>query len=114
MEFGVFVLTIKYFLEWFAKIVLGTIIIVICMSAVVPLLPDDPFRSDILTISATFDQWSDFLNWMIPTNFIVTSGLFAANCKLFFYITRIVLNRIGGDFFEIFGSRSKLLNDDKY
>lgn len=110
MEFGVFLLTVKYFLQWLGKIVLGTVIILVCLTAIIPILPDDPLRSDILTISGTFEEWSDFLNWMVPTGFIVSSALFVANCKLFFFITKVVLNRLGSDFFQIFAANES----DKY
>lgn len=104
LTFGTIVLSVGSFLGKFAKIVAGIIILMIAMSAIVPILPDDPFRSDILTISGTFQQWSDFINWFVPTGFIVTSSLFAVECKVFFFVTRLALNYLGANFIQQFGT----------
>lgn len=87
------------------RYLLRTIILIgIAITAIWPLLPTDPFRSDILSISGTFQEWSDFINWFVPTDFIVSGALFAVVCKAFFYVTRIVLNRLGVNFFQDFAS----------
>lgn len=104
MEFGSFVLVIKDFLTWVVKMTFAIILIGIAITAILPLLPSDPFRNDIESISATFKEWADFINWFIPTDFIVSGALFAVVCKAFFYVTRIVLNRLGVNFFQDFAS----------
>ena len=104
MEFGSFVLIIKDFLTWVVKMTFAIILISIAITAILPLLPSDPFRNDIQSISATFKEWADFINWFIPTDFIVSGALFAVACKAFFYVTRIVLNRLGVNFFSDFAS----------
>ena len=104
LTFGAFLLSVQSFISWFAKRALGIAVLVIAISAVVPLLPDDPLRSDILTIQATFSQWADFINWLIPTDFIVTSSLFAVACKMTFYMIKIVMNMLGVNFMSMFTS----------
>lgn len=104
ITFGSIVLSVGSFLSKFAKIVVGVIILMIAMSAIVPILPDDPFRSDILTISGTFTEWADFINWFMPTGFIVTSTLFAIECKIFFFVTKLILNYLGANFIQQFGT----------
>ena len=56
MEFGSFVLIIKDFLTWVVKMTFSIILIGIAITAIWPLLPSDPFRSDILSISGTFQE----------------------------------------------------------
>lgn len=104
LTFGAFLLSVQSFISWFAKRALGIAVLVIAISAVVPLLPDDPLRSDILTIQATFSQWADFINWLIPADFIVTSSLFAVACKMTFYLIKIVMNMLGVNFMSMFTS----------
>ena len=104
LSFGAFVMSIGSFLSHFAKWAISIIIFMIALSAITPLLPDDPFRSDILSISGTFQQWSDFINWFVPSGFIVSSTLFAVECKIFFTIYKFLLNRIGANFFADFGT----------
>lgn len=100
MEIGSFVLLVKDVVVHIVKIVFSVILLGLAISALLPVLPSDPFRSDILSISGTFQEWADFINWFIPTDFIVSGALFAVACKLFFFVTRIVLNRLGVNFFN--------------
>lgn len=104
LSFGAFVMYLTSFLQWIAKHVLSVILFMIALNAIVPLLPDDPFRSDILSISGTFEQWADLINWCIPTGFIVTSSLFAVECKIFFIVYHFLMDRLGVNFFAEWGS----------
>lgn len=104
MEVGSFVLLIKDIVVYIVKLVFSVLLLGLAITALLPILPSDPFRSDILSISGTFQEWSDFINWFIPTDFIVSGALFAVACKLFFFVTRIVLNRLGVNFMSDWAS----------
>lgn len=104
LTFGAFILTVQSFLSWIAKKALNIILLMVAISAVYPLLPDDPFRSDIISVSGTFEQWSDFINWLVPTSFIVTSTLFAVMCKMFYYLYKLIMSQLGANFIEHIGT----------
>ena len=87
-------------LQSIAKIVLKLVLLVVALSAVVPLLPDDPFREGIIQISATWEQWSDLVNWFIPSELILTSTLFGITCYIFFFGMKILFNMAGMNFFR--------------
>lgn len=88
------------FLQSIAKIVLKLVLLVVALSAVVPLLPGDPFREGIIQISATWEQWADLVNWIIPSGLILTSTLFGITCYIFFFGMKILLNMAGMNFFR--------------
>ena len=100
--FGAFIATMQSALTWFAQKALAVLIIVVAITAVYPILPDDPFRSDILTIKGTMQQWSDFINWFIPAPFIVSSVQFAILCKIFYYLYHLYMSALGLNFLKIF------------
>lgn len=104
MEFGSFVLIVKDFVTYFCKLAFGVILIGIAITGILPLLPNDPFRSDILSISGTFSEWADFINWLIPCDFIVSGSFFVIVCKAFFYLTRVILNRLNINFISDFAT----------
>lgn len=104
LTFGAFVLAVQSFLSWIAKKALSVALVVVALFAIVPILPDDPLRSDILTISGTFSQFSDFINWLVPVDFIVTSTLFAVACRMFYYLYKIVMGMLGVNFMSMFTS----------
>lgn len=104
MTFGAFLLAVQSFVAWIAKKALAVCLIVVALFAIVPILPDDPLRSDILTISGTFQQFSDLINWIIPVDFIVTSCLFAVTWKMAIYLYKIVMSILGVNFMSMFTS----------
>ena len=117
LTFGAFLLAVQSFVSWIAKKVLLVALVVVAISAVFPILPDDPLRSDILTISATFQQYADLINWLIPVDFIVTSVLFAVTWKMTVYVFKIVMSLMGVNFMSMFTSYdsfgSSVVDDDR-
>lgn len=117
LTFGAFLLAVQSFISWIAKKVLLVALVVVAISAVFPILPDDPLRSDILTISGTFQQYSDLINWLIPVDFIVTSVLFAVTWKMTVYVFKIVMSLMGVNFMSMFTSYdsfgSSVVDDDR-
>ncbi len=117
LTFGAFLLAVQSFISWIAKKVLLVALVVVAISAVFPILPDDPLRSDILTISGTFQQYSDLINWLIPVDFIVTSVLFAVTWKMTVYVFKIVMSLMGVNFMSMFTSYdsfgSSVIDDDR-
>ena len=118
LTFGAFLLAVQSFISWIAKKVLLVALVVVAISAVFPILPDDPLRSDILTISGTFQQYADLINWLIPVDFIVTSVLFAVTWKMTVYVFKIVMSLMGVNFMSMFTSYdsfgSSVIDDDRY
>lgn len=104
LTFGAFILAVQSFLSWLAKKALAVCLVVVALFAIVPILPDDPLRSDILSISGTFQQFSDLINWVIPVDFIVTSCLFAVTWKMAIYLYKIVMGMLGVNFMSMFTS----------
>lgn len=117
LTFGAFLLAVQSFISWIAKKVLLVALVVVAISAVFPILPEDPLRSDILTISGTFQQYSDLINWLIPVDFIVTSVLFAVTWKMTVYVFKIVMSLMGVNFMSMFTSYdsfgSSVIDDDR-
>lgn len=117
LTFGAFLLAVQSFISWIAKKVLLVALVVVAISAVFPILPDDPLRSDILTISGTFQQYADLINWLIPVDFIVTSVLFAVTWKMTVYVFKIVMSLMGVNFMSMFTSYdsfgSSVVDDDR-
>lgn len=102
LGFSTFILNMQSILGAFAKRALCVLLLLIAFSAVVPILPDDPLRSDIITIRSTFQQWSDFISWLIPADYIVTSVHFAILCKISYYVFHLVMDMLGVNFFKSF------------
>ena len=79
----------------FGDILFKIILIVVALLLLTPVLPDDPFRTSIYSITGTYDQWRDLIEWIVPVKFIVSTGLFCVSCWIFFYIFRTLYNAVG-------------------
>ena len=50
----------------FGDILFKMILIVVALLLLTPVLPDDPFRTSIYSITGTYDQWRDLIEWLVP------------------------------------------------
>lgn len=80
------------------KWILRILLLVAFIALIYPLLPDDPFRSIILSFRTSMQPFSVLINWMLPVDYIVSSSFFWVACKLFFIVYKMIANSIGLSF----------------
>ena len=65
------------------------IIVVAILLVFSVVLPTDPFQPVIIQLCNTISYWSDFIGYFIPHRFIVSSYLFSAVFRYFYYVYRV-------------------------